>query len=135
MTDALIIVMAFPAAVLARLLLEPHIDSSDGERLGNWNSAAGAVCLLLYGAAYIWTAQQYGLYSFRPRAGEPRALVRTCEVDERMICLLLHSCVEDPGFNGGPVLHLDEDAVRAGGGEAIGEGHGRRDWLRVHVHG
>src|SRR5581483_6886321 len=48
---------------------------------------------------------------------------------------LVDVCVEDAGLDGGAVLHLDEDAIAAGGGEAVGEGDGRGDGLGGHVHG
>lgn len=79
MADALIIILAFLLTMLARLLLEPHMSASDGARLGNWNSAAGAVCLLLFGIAYIWTAQQYGLYSFRSSGSRLLQIGKTCQ--------------------------------------------------------
>ena len=77
--DALIIVLAFLLALLGRLLLESHIRANDGARLGNWNSAAGGVCLLLYGVSYIWTAQQYGLYSFRSSGSRLLQIGKTCQ--------------------------------------------------------
>ena len=50
--------------------------------------------------------------------------------------------VEDAGFDGVAVLHLDEDAVAAGGGEAVGEVDGGGDgfvwggaWPCRHVEG
>lgn len=79
MTDALIIVLAFLTAMLIRLGIGCHIRTTADARLGNWNSAAGAVCLLLYGSAYIWTAQQYGLYSLRSAVSRFAQIGKTCQ--------------------------------------------------------
>ena len=77
--DAIILVLAFLLAVLIRLLFEPHISPSLGARLGNWDSAPGVICLFLYISAYLWTAQQYGLYSFRSLAPGSHDVLKTCQ--------------------------------------------------------
>ncbi len=80
LSDALILVLAFAAAVCARLALPVHAHSTvDG--LGNWNSEAGAVCLLLFVTTYLWVAHQYGLYSskhFMDIGQEMRLIVQAC---------------------------------------------------------
>lgn len=65
LNDALILILAFVAAVGARLLLQAGANAVAEGRLGNWNSQAGALCLLLFIATYLWIAHQYGLYSSR----------------------------------------------------------------------
>lgn len=62
LNDALILVLAFATAVCTRLVLLVRVHSMvDG--LGNWNSEAGALCLLLFAMTYLWIAHQCGLYS------------------------------------------------------------------------
>ncbi len=63
LNDALILVLAFVAAVGARFLLQVGANAAVEERLGNWNSETGALCLLLFIVTYLWIAHQYGLYS------------------------------------------------------------------------
>jgi exopolysaccharide biosynthesis polyprenyl glycosylphosphotransferase len=63
LNDALILALAFVAAVGARLLLQVGSTAAAEGRLGNWNSEAGALCLLLFVLTFLWIAHQYGLYS------------------------------------------------------------------------
>lgn len=78
LNDAAIVVLAFFLAIAARLAFDHGISSPVGARLGHWNSASGVICLLLYIAAYLWTAQQYGLYSFRQNAW-PHEMLKICQ--------------------------------------------------------
>jgi len=80
LNDALILVLAFVAAVYTRLVLlvRPH-SMVDG--LGNWNSEAGVLCLLLFVTTYLWIAHQYGLYSskhFLDTWQEVRLIAQAC---------------------------------------------------------
>ncbi|HLY40995.1 MAG TPA: sugar transferase [Terracidiphilus sp.] len=68
LTDAVIIVLAFLFAMLIRVSFGHHLGDSIESTIGQWNSAPGAICLLLYISAFLWSAQQYGLYSFRQSA-------------------------------------------------------------------
>lgn len=78
LNDAVLVVLAFLSALLIRFLLDRQMSSSLGSRLGQWNSAAGAICLLLYVSAYLWTAQQYGLYSLRSQDKLSHEVLKTC---------------------------------------------------------
>ena len=80
LNDALILVLAFVAAVCTRLALPAHAHSTAGG-LGNWNSQAGALCLLLFVTTYLWIAHQYGLYSskhFMDIWQEVRLIAQAC---------------------------------------------------------
>ena len=77
--DAGIVVLAFLLAMPSRSFFDSRIGSSLGARLGNWNSASGALCVLLFIFAYLWTAQQYGLYSFRSPISRFHQIVKTCQ--------------------------------------------------------
>ncbi|HXU17633.1 MAG TPA: sugar transferase [Terriglobales bacterium] len=77
--DGLIIALAFVVAMLIHLFLDRDLSTSLGARLGNWNSAPGVMCLLLYGSAYIWIAQQNGLYSFRLPVSRLVQVAKTCQ--------------------------------------------------------
>lgn len=77
--DACIVILAFLSAILSRLLFDRQISSSVGARLGNWNSIPGAVCVVLFVSGYLWTAHQYGLYSFRSPASRLQQIVKTCQ--------------------------------------------------------
>jgi exopolysaccharide biosynthesis polyprenyl glycosylphosphotransferase len=77
--DAVIVVLAFVSAMLGRFLFDRQINPLPGARFGNWNSAPGAVCLLLFLSAYLWTAQQYGLYSSRSSASRFHQITKTCQ--------------------------------------------------------
>ena len=79
LSDAVIVVLAFVSAMLARFLLDRQISPLPGQKFGNWNSAPGAVCLLLFLSAYLWTAQQYGLYSLRSTASRFHQITKTCQ--------------------------------------------------------
>ncbi len=86
LNDALILVLAFIAAVCTRLALMVRAHSTADE-LGNWNSEAGVLCLLLFVATYLLIARQYGLYSSKrfmetgPEMGLiAQACVNTCLV-------------------------------------------------------
>jgi len=78
--DALMRVLAFVAAVCAKLFLLGRVHSAvDG--LGNWNSEAGALCLGLFVTAYLWIGHQYGLYSSKhlmDTGQEVRLIVQAC---------------------------------------------------------
>jgi len=63
LNDALILVLAFVAAVGTRFVLQVRANATTDARLGNWNSEPGALCLLLFVFTYLWIAHQYGLYS------------------------------------------------------------------------
>jgi exopolysaccharide biosynthesis polyprenyl glycosylphosphotransferase len=63
LNDSLILVLAFVAAVGARFFLQARANAATDVRLGNWNSEAGALCLLLFVVTYLFIAHQYGLYS------------------------------------------------------------------------
>ena len=80
LNDALILVLAFVAAVGARLALWARLHSTVGG-LGNWNSEAGALCLLLFVTTYLWIAHQCGLYSskhFLDTWQEVRLIAQVC---------------------------------------------------------
>jgi exopolysaccharide biosynthesis polyprenyl glycosylphosphotransferase len=79
LSDAGIVVLAFLLAMLTRLSFDRHIGSSLEAKLGNWNSASGAICVLLFVFAYLWTAQQYGLYSSRSPVSRFHQIVKTCQ--------------------------------------------------------
>lgn len=77
--DVLIIILAFAAAMMTRVWLGRCVLGSADAGLGNWNSVAGVLCLLLYGSAYVWAAQQYGLYSLRLPCSRLIQIVKTCQ--------------------------------------------------------
>jgi exopolysaccharide biosynthesis polyprenyl glycosylphosphotransferase len=79
MNDAIIVVLAFFSAILIRLAFDRQIGNSLESKLGHWNSASGLICLSLYVSAYLWTAQQYGLYSFRFPSARFQQILRTCQ--------------------------------------------------------
>jgi hypothetical protein len=91
--DAVIVVLAFVSAMLGRFLFDRQINPLPGARFGNWNSAPGAVCLLLFLSAYLWTAQQYGLYSSRSSASRFHQITKTCQA-----CLNGSSCSAEACF-------------------------------------
>jgi len=81
LNDALILVLAFVAAVCTRLVLLVRAHSTLDGRVGNWNSAAGTLCLLLFVTTYLWIAHQYGLYSskhFLDIGQEVRLIAQAC---------------------------------------------------------
>jgi len=77
--DAGVVVLAFLLAMPSRLFFDSRVGSSFGARLGNWNSASGVLCLFLFIFAYLWTAQQYGLYSFRSPISRFHQIAKTCQ--------------------------------------------------------
>ncbi len=76
----MILVLAFIAAVCTSLALPVH-EHSTVDGLGNWNSEAGALCLLSFVMIYLWIAHQYGLYSskhFLDTGEEVRLIAQAC---------------------------------------------------------